>query len=376
MSALRVMHVIDSSGIYGAETVLLNLASAQQSRGGRPVVLSVGGSSVPEKAIEVEARRRGIDCVPLRIRDGLNLKGARQVAETARGQRADVLHSHGYKGNILLGLLPRRSRPAPVVTTLHGWTARSAFSKLGVYRFIDQRMLPRLDGVVLVNEAMRRLPALARLDPPAVTIANGVTPADPAAELDPALSAAIGALRARCSLLFGVVGRLSPEKNVTALVEALRGCTDARAGLVILGDGPERGAVEAAIARLGLGGRTLLGGYVANGRDYLPSLDALVIPSLTEGLPMVLLEAMAASVPVISTRVGEIPTVLAGFGQLVPPGDVPALAGAMSGVASDLPRFRELGARAAERVAGEYSAAAMARRYDDVYRTVLSRKKQ
>ena len=368
------MHVIDSAGIYGAETVLLNLASTQHARGERPVVLSIGGSGAPEKAIESECRKRGIECLALRMRDGLNFAGARQLADIAREQRADVLHSHGYKGNILLGLLPRRSRPAPVVTTLHGWTAKSSFSKLGLYRFIDQCMLSRLEGVVLVNDAMRRLPALARLDPPAVTIANGVTPADPAAVLDPTLSAALAALRARCSMLFGVVGRLSPEKNVTALVDALRACADPRAGLVILGDGPERAAIEAAITRLGLADRTLLGGYVASGRDYLPSLDALVIPSLTEGLPMVLLEAMAASLPVIATRVGEIPHVVGDLGLLVPAGDVAALAGALSTVARDLPTFRELGARAARRVADEYSAAAMARRYDDLYRTVLSRK--
>jgi glycosyltransferase involved in cell wall biosynthesis len=370
------MHVIDSAGLYGAEAVLLNLAAAQAARGERPVVLSIGGRGVTEKAIEAESRRRGIDCVALRIRDGLNFGGAREVASIARAQRADLLHSHGYKGNILLGLLPRRERPAPVVTTLHGWTAKSAFSKLGLYRFLDQRLLSRLDGVVLVNDAMRRLPAVARLHPPSVTIANGVTPADPSAARDPALDAAIAALRGRCSLLFGVVGRLSPEKNVTALVEALKSCEDPRAGLVILGEGPERAAVEAAITRLGMADRTLLGGYVTSGRDYLPALDALVIPSLTEGLPMVLLEAMAASLPVIATRVGEIPTVLGDLGLLVPPGDVAALAGAMSALARDLPHHRELGRRAAERVAQDYSADAMARRYDDLYRTVLSRKTQ
>jgi glycosyltransferase involved in cell wall biosynthesis len=375
MSVMRILHVIDSSGIYGAETVLLNLATEQRVRGDAPLLLSIGGSGVSEKAIETEARRLGIRCLPLRMRDGLNLAAGREILRIADDCRVDLIHSHGYKGNILLGMQRRASRGVPVITTLHGWTAKSTWSKLGLYRALDQRMLSRLDGVVLVNDAMRRLPALARLRPPPVTIANGVTAAHPGAKTDAVLADSIAALRARCSLLFGVVGRLSPEKNVAELVEALHACADApRAGLLILGAGPERDAVVGTVARLQLGDRVLLGGYVANARDYLPAIDALVIPSLTEGLPMVLLEAMAASVPVIATCVGEIPTVLGELGLLVPPADRSALTVAMATLARDLPRFRELGARAAERVARDYGAAAMANRYADAYRTVLARK--
>jgi glycosyltransferase involved in cell wall biosynthesis len=375
MNGMRILHVIDSSGIYGAETVLLNLATEQRARGDAPLLLSLGGQNVAEKAIETEARRLGIRCLPLRMRDGLNLAAGREILRIAEDCRADIIHSHGYKGNILLGLQRRATRGVPVVTTLHGWTATSTWSKLGLYRALDQRMLSRLDGVVLVNDAMRRLPVLARLRPPPVTIANGVTSANPGAKTDAALMDSIAALRARSSVLFGVVGRLSPEKNVAELVEALHACTEApRAGLVILGTGPERDAVAGTIARLKLGDRVLPGGYVANARDYLPAFDALVIPSLTEGLPMVLLEAMAASLPVIATRVGEIPTVLGDLGLLVPPADRSALTAALATLANNLPRFSELGARAAERVAREYGAAAMAGRYAEVYRTVLARK--
>ena len=369
---LRILHAIDSSGIYGAEAVLLNLACEQRARGGHPIVLSMGAIGVAEKPLEAEARRRGIECLPLRMRGGLNFAGATRVSDLAREHRADVIHTHGYKGNILLGLLPRRRR-APVIATLHGWTARRTLSKLGLYRLVDQCLLPRLDGVVIVNDQMRHIPALARLRPPPVTIPNGVTPAAPGASSDSPLAQAIAALRQRCPVLFGVVGRLSPEKNVAMLMEALHDSASPHVGLVILGDGPSRATVEDTIARLGLGERVLLGGYVANGRDYLTSLDALVIPSLTEGLPMILLEAMAASLPVIATRVGDIPKTLGELGLLVPPADRAALSAAIRAVAVDLPRFRVLAARAAERVARDYSAGAMADRYDRVYQTVLAR---
>jgi aspartate carbamoyltransferase len=155
MSGIRILHVIDSSGIYGAETVLLNLASEQVARGDGPLLLSIGGPDVSEKAIETQARRLGIRCLPLRMRDGLNLAAGREILRVADDCRVDIIHSHGYKGNILLGLQRRGTRGIPVITTLHGWTATSTWSKLGLYRALDQRMLSRLDGVVLVNDAMR-----------------------------------------------------------------------------------------------------------------------------------------------------------------------------------------------------------------------------
>ena len=367
---MRILHTIDSLGIYGAETVLLNLATEQQRRGETPVLLSIGSPDVADKPIEIEARRRGIASVPLRMR-GLNLAGGAEIMRVARTQNIDVIHSHGYRSNILLGLLPRRLRRIPVVTTLHGWTAKSAWSKLGLYRTIDQRLLSRLDGVAVVNEQMLRLPALMRLQPPAQAIANGVCmPAASAPIPTDALVAKIVALRARGLTLFGVVGRLSPEKNVRGLVEALRLLNDKNLGLVILGAGPELAAIQRAITEAGLTDRVLLGGYVANARDYLALLDVLVIPSLTEGLPMILLEAMAAKLPVVATRVGDIPAVLGELGVLVEPGDSRKLAAAIGATVGRLAQMRALAAQAADRVATRYSATAMADSYSLLYTRV------
>jgi glycosyltransferase involved in cell wall biosynthesis len=357
--------------MYGAEAVLLTLASEQIRREDVPVILSMGDARAGEKILETEARRRKIECESLRMHDGLNFALARRVVAAAQAHEADVIHSHGYKGNILLGLLPRADRRIPVVTTLHGWTAKRAFSKLGLYRFLDQIVLSRLDGVVIVNNEMRRVGKVARLTPPAVTIPNGVTLA-PSIEPDESLARSLAEMRTRCSVIFGVVGRLSPEKNVAGLIEALAALgQDMNVGLAVLGAGPEQRAIERTIARHGLKDRVLLAGYVDNARSALSLVDALVIPSFTEGLPMILLESMSVGIPVIATRVGDIPAVLADSGVLVPSGDLAALAGALSQVARDLPRYRDLGMRAAERVARDYGAPVMAERYARVYATAL-----
>src|SRR5437868_295503 len=282
---MRILHTIDSSGIYGAETVLLNLAGEQQQRGHTPIILSIGNPSSAEKPLEDEAARRALQCIRHRMRDGLNLAGARQLLEIAGQQSVDVIHSHGYKSNILLGALPRSMRRQPLVTTLHGWTAKRTFSKLGLYRFLDQRLLPRLDAIVVVDEQMKHAPAIRALDPRKVhAIPNGIKIESASGLIyavgDP-LAREILQFKKTNSILIGAVGRLSPEKNFAALVAALQRSRSANVGAVILGDGPEAASLQQQVAASGLSKRVLLGGFARDARKYLRLFDLLVIPSLT-----------------------------------------------------------------------------------------------
>lgn len=372
---MRILHTIDSIGIYGAETVLLNLCTEQQRRGWMPIIFSIGNTHSDEKPIEAIARLRGLPCIRHRMRDGLNLYGARQILATARRERVDVIHSHGYKSNILLAALPRFMHICPVVATLHGWTAQRALSRLGLYRFLDQRLLPRLDAIVIVNEGLKHARSIVTLDPRKVHwIPNGISMDCPSNRLaidlaaDP-LAQKILELKRNSDILIGAVGRLSPEKNFGALIDALPRAVvgKQRVGAVLLGDGTQAASIAAGAARHGILSQVLLGGYCANARQYLQLFDTLVIPSLTEGLPMILLEAMAEGLPVIATRVGDVPVVLKDDGILVEPGDVGALAHAIQVMMLDPSRFRERAHSAGERIRREYSASTMASRYDEVY---------
>jgi glycosyltransferase involved in cell wall biosynthesis len=373
---MRILHTIDSLGIYGAEAVLLSLAQEQLRQGHEPVILSIGNLNSASKAIEVEAGKRGIACIAHRMKDGFNLSGARRLMSVAREQRIDVIHSHGYKTNILLACLPRRARHVPVVTTLHGWTAKKSLSKLGLYRFLDQKLLRRHDGVVLVNDQLRKISAVAALEPQKVhTVANGIAsesqtgePANHGATFDEIMN-----LKRPERVLIGAVGRLSPEKNFSALIEALAQ-VPASDGVVlaILGDGPEAPRLRQLIEANNLGGRVVLGGYVADARRFLALFDLLVIPSLTEGLPMILLEAMATNLPIIAAQVGDIPAALKDLGILVPPGDVGALRDAIVKMSRQLPHYRRVAGAGAQRVSEHYSAASMAARYENIYRSLLN----
>jgi glycosyltransferase involved in cell wall biosynthesis len=180
---------------------------------------------------------------------------------------------------------------------------------------------------------------------------------------------------ARESFTLGAAGRLSREKGFAFLLEALAGLVteghDLR--LVILGEGGLRQALEQQVKALGLGERVLLPGYVADAGRYLPSFDLFVLPSLTEGLPMVLLEAMSVGLPTVASRVGGIPVVLdqGRAGLLVEPRDVDSLKAGIRAIIKDPCGADQRSSVASDRVRTVYSSPAMARHYFDVYRQLV-----
>lgn len=371
---MRILHTIDSAGLYGAEAVLLTLASEQLRRSQEPIILSIGNRAGGEKPLEAEARRRGLACIPLRMADGLTLTGIRAILAIAERERIDVIHSHGYKTDILMACVPGFMRRRAVVATLHGWTAKKTWSKLGLYRYLDRLALGQMDFVVPVSRGMLEIDAIRALPPGRVrAIPNGIVVDQPDsidALSGDSLAHSLRELRARTSLLVGAVGRLSPEKNFGALISAVATKTSRLrdVGVAILGDGPEAPALRSLAEMHELSTNVLLAGYTSNARRYLGLFDLLVIPSLTEGLPIILLEAMSAGLPVIASRVGDIPTVIGEFGLLIEPGDDLALATAIEWIRDDLSAYQAKSKLAAKWIAQEYSAATMAMRYDEVYR--------
>jgi glycosyltransferase involved in cell wall biosynthesis len=370
---MRIVHVIDSGGLYGAERVLLELAAQTNELGHEALVLSMGRPDDPDKPIETEGRRRGLDVRAVRVPSGPSPRAVRALLRAMAEERAAIVHTHGYRGDILLGWLPRWIQPRPLVATVHGYTDVAGSGRMRAYSWLDRRTLPRFDRVVLVHAGMR---AVAGLDDPRwIVIENGVGPAPGAPPRDERLAAF-----SQGHFVIGGVGRLSVEKGwldlVAALAELLRSGLDVR--LVLVGDGPQRAEIEAALVTAGIRDAVLLTGFVDDARALLPGFDLFVLPSHTEGLPLTVLEAMHAGVPVVATRVGGVPSVLAeGRGGLVvPPADPRALAAACRAV---LERPEEAAARAAfaaEEARMKYTSTAMAARYVAMYEGLMSGRPQ
>lgn len=310
---MKILHLIDSGGLYGAEKMLLALIKAQREQGLEPMILSAGEPGIKEKPIEAEAKRLELPIMPWRMKPGLNIQESRRILKWATANGYDILHSHGFKFNVLLGSYPRIIRGIPMVATLHGYVHARRFSKMWLYELLDRFAITFLQGVVLVGEAMKNeLPLELAKRKKVEVIPNGLDVEVVNAKVKESVGSDIEAFCSRHSPVVLGVGRLSREKGFDRLLESFPVvCKDfENAGLIIVGEGKQKDALKRLEVELGLQDRVLMPGYCNNVPGLQRACDLLVVPSLTEGLPITLLEAMAVGVPVLAAPVGEMPTVL------------------------------------------------------------------
>lgn len=366
---MKILHVIDSCGFYGAEAVLLELMSEQKAQGCQPVLLSLGAVGEGEKAIERMARSCGVELVVIRASSLAAL--IRSVYRACRENdfwAADVVHSHGYKGNILFGLFLKPLCKIPLVSTLHGWTSTQRFSKLRVYELFDQLSLRRFDARVAVTAHHPALSSfLLRNKNNNKVVHNGIRPltfeTDTVERQDKDF-----ADFCRDGFIVGGVGRLSPEKGFENLIRALTLLPD-QFKLVIIGEGDCRDDLTAAMTELGVNHRVLLPGYRDRAFNYIKYFDVFVLPSLTEGLPMIILEAMQAQCPIIATDVGGVADTLrdGSYGHVIPPENPEAIAGRIKHVHDHRSEAMAMTRAAYHHVINHYSCAKMAQGYRKIY---------
>ncbi len=374
---MKILHVIDSGGLYGAEIMLLGLMEAQLQLGEHPLLLSIGTPGEKQKSIEIKAIEKGLPVIPVRMKAGLNPRGARGIFHRAAQEKVDLIHSHGYKGNILLGLLPLSFRSFPLIATLHGWTGTGGrINRMWLYEWLDALSLHFVDHVVFVSEAMREHHRLKTLPINNTSVINnGLSVQD----MDSAKPAAIPEtifqfIRQRFTILGA--GRFSPEKDFISLVRAVSGLVHDEScdlQLLLLGEGPLRKELIDEAAMLGITDRVLFPGYTQNVPVIMRCCQAFAMPSLTEGLPMALLEAMASEIPIVTSRVGGMPYALEGgkAGFLIEPGNVDMLKQALREIYVSPHRSAQLVSRAKERVLSKFSNITMAEEYQKIYQDIL-----
>jgi glycosyltransferase involved in cell wall biosynthesis len=361
---VRVLHLRSSLGLYGAEGVILALARETTRAGHAAVVAVLADRRHPDLRLRDRAADDGLDIATLPVAGRVDLAAVTRLWLLLRQRRVDLLHTHDYKTTIM-GLPAAALARVPLVANLHGDTAESRAVRL--YEWLNYRALRFCHRVVAVSPQLRERAAAFVAADRLLQIDNGVDITGLRAAVTPGrdLRAEIGVPPA--APLLGMVGRLAPEKAHATMIEALArlDTPEPAPHLLIAGDGPLRAATEAAARQHGVVDRVHLLGARTDLADVYSALSVLVQPSLTEGLPLVILEAAALGVPIVASRVGAIPAVLedGAGGVLVPPGDVRALAAAIGGLLRDPTRARALGVRAAAQVETRYSARAMTGRY-------------
>jgi glycosyltransferase involved in cell wall biosynthesis len=367
---MNVVHLAASPFFGGPERQMLGLALSLP-RAYRSTFLSFAERGLCRPFLE-RLRAHDFEAIELRHNAPHFRAAVHEVASQLERLSADVLCCHGYKAD-LLGWLAARRVGVPVVAVSRGWTG--ATLKVRLYEALDRLSLHAMDAVVCVSEGQAARVRRAGVPVGRVHVIRNAISTERFEKPDPTYRQRLLALFPRpVRWVVGAAGRLSPEKGFGVLVEAAADVLRAEpdAGFVVFGDGPLRAEIAGRIDTLGLGDRVLLPGFQADLDGYLPALDLLVLPSFTEGLPNVVLEAFAARVPVVATAVGGTPEVVEDGinGYLVPAGMPAALAGRIHEALQDGHRRREMGNRGYQRVRAQLTFEAQARQYQRLFASI------
>ncbi len=356
---LRICHVMTADLWAGAEVQLATTASFLAER---PDV-RVSAVLFNDGPLAQALRRLGIDVT---IVDEARLGAARIVmflAGLLAERQIDLVHTHRYKDTVLGTIAAKLAGVPHVIRTVHG--LREPMTgwdqlKFRGYELLDHAILRCFaDRVIAVSQRMADSLTDSGYAPPMLTrIHNGIdlrrvvvrrTPADLKRELGLAPE----------TIVIGTVGRLAAVKGHDTFLRAARLILDdePRARFVIAGGGPLEDDLVGLAKQIGIDGACRFLGPRADACDVMAAMDVFVLPSLNEGLPMAVLEAMALARPVVASEVGGVPEVVRPreTGLLVPPGDICALAAACLSLARDPEWARQLGAAGRRVVEAEFS---------------------
>jgi glycosyltransferase involved in cell wall biosynthesis len=372
---LKVMHVVLSLDVGGLERIVLDLVRRGQELGQEVCVTCVASRGC--LAPQVEALGTPVYC--LDKGPGLRVRTVRRMSEVLRDFGPHVVHTHQIGALLYAGWAARRLGVPAVVHTEHINNIKKAKSRLrrlrtAMHLYLGARYADRFFCVsedIAAQVIGYRLVAQRKVQ----VVLNGI---DTRRFANPS---AAGELRGSLGIpadapVIGTVGRLNEVKRQDLLIEAF---ADVRreipgAHLLLVGDGPARPDLETLTGRLGLQASVHFAGYQAEPERFLKTMTIFALPSRMEGTPLVVLEAWAAGLPVVATRVGGVPRMIADGqnGLLVDEGKQASLAAALLRLLRDPEQRRRIAAAGQQTVAARYSLERMAGDYASQYLELLT----
>jgi len=363
-----ILQIVAPAEFGGLERVVQGLARGLRRRGHDMHVAAVFDGARQQHPFLGALRASDVAVYPIELPRRAYLRERRATAALCRRLQPDVVHTHGYRPDVVDATAARRCG-VPVVTTAHGFTAGGWKNRL--YEAVQRRALRRFDLVVAVSRPLARLLARTGVRADRIEVLPNAWDGGTAVEARAAARRALG-VPENCFHI-GWVGRLTPEKGADVLVDALAHLTDIPMLASFVGDGPERARLEARGRALGLENRIVWRGVLPEAARFFRAFDVFVLSSRSEGTPIVIFEAIAAEVPIVATPVGGVPDVVSeAEALLTPPADPAALGGAIRGVFVNPGRARLRIEAASARLTREFSLEPWLERYEAVYRHVIS----
>lgn len=366
MSPLSIVHLLSSFGVGGQERVALDLAIGQKARGHKVAVVSL--APPPDGAMAEEFREHGIAVDRVVKKGGIDATLVPRLARLLREHGVDVVHTHNPLP-LIYGAPAARLLGATAIHTKHGINPGSRG-----HRLLRRAAAQLTHAFVAVSDTTEQQ-ARQQKDAPERRIhmvANGIRLEryHPDAEARAATRKELGLGDA---WVVGTVGRLDDFKNQTLLIRAMAPLLSERVRLVIVGDGPTRALVEAEVAKLREPTWVTLTGRRMDVPTIVPAFDVFALSSKSEGLPLVVPEAMSVGLPIVATAVGGLPSVIdeGVTGMLVPVEEAP-LRAALHKLEQDRALAKRLGAAARDTALARYSSDRMVDAYLELYRQARS----
>ncbi len=364
---MRILHLISSGGLYGAETMVVALSKWLQENGHAGIVGVFDNLHSPNTQVADHARSAGVPVEIIPCKGRMDPRAVMRLRGVIRNQGIDAVHAHGYKADIY-GYAATRGLRKPIVSTCHTWYDNDLSAYL--YGVLDRQILRRFNMVVGVSEAVMASLRAAGVPERKITIINNGIDLSIYESGTATLRHELGTERK----IICAVARLAPEKGIEYLLRAAALVLQQQPEVlfVMVGDGPDRERLEKLSQELGINKSVIFTGVRLDMPGVYASLDLLVQPSLKEGLPMTLLEALAARRAVVATRVGAVPRVILHeeTGLLIEPADAPVIAQAVLRLLADENLRWRLGTAGHARVRDHFSVETMAKTYLQLYRSV------
>jgi glycosyltransferase involved in cell wall biosynthesis len=362
---VRIAALIDTASLSGPGRQLAKLVPVLGAQGVDVCIVAIQRYGRPISPYIEYLRAEGVEHSVVIERYAFDLRLVQEVHREFDRLKPDIVQTHGYKPTAIAALLRAMGARWKWLGFWHGVTAEDR--KVRMYHWLDERLIRRSDQIAVVSREQERIFQHGRT--PVRVIANAVIPH----AVDQQSS--LPSLEDVTKPLLAVIGRLSPEKGVDVFLDAaaLLHRRSVPFSAVIVGDGPERSRLEALNRTLGLEGHVrFLGAHKGLAALYEQS-DVVVIPSRSEGLPNVLLEALGHDRPVVATSVGAIPDVVRSelVGIVIPPESATALADAIP-LALAL-RHDDRAVVARREALLPYSLISRARVHYELYGSLLSR---
>jgi glycosyltransferase involved in cell wall biosynthesis len=372
---MKVVHVISGDLWAGAEAQAYSLIRELSA----DTRVELAAIVLNEGQLATRLRELGIRVHVINEQHKGPVRILHEMRSLLRAEQPEVLHSHRYKENIIGAFASRPLQRVRRVKTLHGLPESAAAENRlrgrltgALDRFVTRRYF---DRVICVSEHMMKHLVEPFGSSKLVCIRNGIdaTTCRPRADRD--------TTRRKLGLpadapVVGTAARLVRVKGLDYLLQAAAALRNSLPHLstLIVGDGPEMAHLKSLAKELGMAERVMFTGHRDDVYDLMAAMDVFVLPSLSEGIPMVLLEAMALGTPIVASRVGGVPEIVEheATGLLLPPGDPTALSDSCLRVISDQNLADALRTRAREKVVREHSAALMAQQVFALYQELLS----